>query len=71
LSPESASVRTRATNTTQFVARGRGLALRASIGVASAHYAPEQLAELLRRADAAMYEAKKGGKSQYRIALPA
>lgn len=51
-------------NTAQFVARGRGLAFRASIGVAYAHYAPEQLAEPLRRADAAMYEAKKGGKSQ-------
>ena len=28
------------------------------------------MAELLRRADAAMYEAKKAGKSQYCFAFP-
>lgn len=43
----------------------------ASAGVAYTHYPPAQLAELLRRADGAMYEAKKSGKSQYRFAFPA
>lgn len=42
----------------------------ASVGVAYTHCPPAQLAELLRRADGAMYEAKKGGKSQYRFAFP-
>ena len=43
----------------------------ASLGVVYTHFPPEHIGELLRRADAAMYEAKKGGKSQYRIAFPA
>ncbi len=43
----------------------------ASVGVVFTQYPSGQMAELLRRADAAMYEAKKAGKSQYRFAFPA
>lgn len=50
---------------------GVRVSIGASLGVVYTHYPPEQIGELLRRADAAMYEAKKGGKSQYRIAFPA
>lgn len=50
---------------------GVRVSIGASIGVVYTHYPPAQIAELLRRADAAMYEAKKSGKSQYRIAFPA
>lgn len=42
----------------------------ASVGVVFTQYPPEEIAELLRRADAAMYEAKRAGKSQYRLAFP-
>lgn len=42
----------------------------ASVGVVFTQYPPAEIAELLRRADAAMYEAKRGGKSQYRFAFP-
>lgn len=42
----------------------------ASVGVVCTITPPRQIAELLRRGDAAMYEAKKSGKSQYRIAPP-
>lgn len=41
-----------------------------SVGVAFTHCPPAQIGELLRRADGAMYEAKRAGKSQYRLALP-
>ena len=50
---------------------GVRVSIGASLGVVYTHYPPEQIGELLRRADAAMYEAKKGGKSQYRVAFPA
>lgn len=50
---------------------GVRVSIGASVGVVSSHGLPGQLAVLLRRADAAMYEAKKDGKSQYRIAFPA
>lgn len=50
---------------------GARVSIGASVGVVSSHGLPGQLAVLLRRADAAMYEAKKDGKSQYRIAFPA
>lgn len=42
----------------------------ARVGVVYTHYPPEQIGELLRRADAAMYEARNGGKSRYPIAFP-
>ena len=42
----------------------------ASVGVVFTQYPSGQMAELLRRADAAMYEAKKAGKSQYCFAFP-
>lgn len=50
---------------------GVQVSIGASIGVVHTQYPPAQASELLRRADAAMYEAKKSGKSQYRIAFPA
>lgn len=49
---------------------GREVGIGASVGVAYCAVAPADPAELLRRADAAMYEAKKSGKSQYRLAFP-
>ncbi len=49
---------------------GRKVRIGASVGVVFTQYPSGELAELLRRADAAMYEAKKAGKSQYRFAFP-
>jgi len=49
---------------------GRKVHIGASVGVVFTQYPSGQMAELLRRADAAMYEAKKAGKSQYRFAFP-
>ena len=49
---------------------GRKVRIGASVGVVFTQYPSGELAELLRRADAAMYEAKKAGKSQYCFAFP-
>ena len=49
---------------------GRKVRIGASVGVVFTQYPSGQMPELLRRADAAMYEAKKAGKSQYRFAFP-
>jgi len=49
---------------------GRKVRIGASIGVVFTQYPSGQMPELLRRADAAMYEAKKAGKSQYCFAFP-
>lgn len=47
---------------------GRAVRLRASVGVVTAADVDEDTAALLARADAAMYEAKRGGKNQVRVA---
>lgn len=47
---------------------GRAVRLRASVGVVTAVDADEDTAAFLARADAAMYEAKRGGKNQIRVA---
>jgi|GEM_PF-4849524 PAS domain S-box/diguanylate cyclase (GGDEF) domain len=47
---------------------GRAVRLRASVGIVTVAAADEDTAALLARADAAMYEAKRGGKNQIRVA---
>ena len=47
---------------------GRAVHLRASVGVVTASATDEDPAAFLARADAAMYEAKRGGKNQVRVA---
>lgn len=47
---------------------GRAVQLRASVGVVTASAADEDATAFLARADAAMYEAKRSGKNQVRVA---
>ena len=47
---------------------GRAVRLRASVGVVTALDPDEDTAAFLARADAAMYDAKRAGKNQVRVA---
>ena len=51
-----------------MVLGGRAVRLRASVGVVTATTTDEDHTAFLARADAAMYEAKRGGKNQVRVA---
>ncbi len=51
-----------------MVIGGRAMRLRASVGVVTAAAPDEDAAALLGRADAAMYDAKRSGKNQVRVA---
>lgn len=46
---------------------GREVAINASIGIAYGAYSDSSLEDLLNRADAAMYQAKRNGKASYKI----
>ncbi len=54
--------------TAPMILGGRAVQLRASVGVATASAAEEDVTAFLARADAAMYEAKRSGKNQVRVA---
>jgi diguanylate cyclase (GGDEF)-like protein len=51
-----------------IVVGGRTTRLRASVGIVTARAPDEDATALLARADAAMYEAKRSGKNQVRVA---
>jgi len=53
---------------TPMLIGGRAVPLRASVGVVTAQGLGEDAAALLARADAAMYQAKRAGKNQVRVA---
>jgi len=53
-----------------FLADGSGVPLRVSIGVAALEPGDEDIDRLIRRADQAMYAAKRAGRNQVRIAPP-
>jgi diguanylate cyclase (GGDEF)-like protein len=53
-----------------FLADGAAVPLRVSIGVAALEPGEEDIDRLIRRADQAMYAAKRAGRNQVRIAPP-